>query len=117
MADEFVGTQQFGEFTRRMEERFDHADELADQRFDSMNQRFLDVEKRMEQGFLYVDQRFEQTDRRLGDIQAEIRGLRENMQTESRSLRRTMLGLGIPVIAVLLSAIVTGLVKVLFFTS
>ena len=104
MADEFVSTQQFGEFVKRMEERFDHVNELADQRFDSMNQRFLDVEKRMEQDAVHVDRRFEQVDRRLDDLHVEM-----------RSLRRTMLGLGVPVIVVLLGAIVTGLVKVLFF--
>ena len=56
--DAYVRTGQFGEFVKRMDERFDHVNELADQRFDSMNQRFLDLEKRMEQGSVHVDQRF-----------------------------------------------------------
>lgn len=113
MTEESVGIQQFGEFVKRMEDRFDHVDkqfghasQLADQRFDSINQRFLDVEKRMEHDAVHVHQRFEQVDKRLDDLHAEM-----------RSLRRTMVGLGVPVIVVLLSAIVTGLVKVLFFSA
>ena len=31
---------QFGEFAKRMDERFDHVNELADQCYDSINQRF-----------------------------------------------------------------------------
>ena len=32
MAEEFVSTAQFGEFVKRVEDRFDHADELASER-------------------------------------------------------------------------------------
>ena len=32
MADEYVRMEQFGEFVKRMEERFDHANEFAEQR-------------------------------------------------------------------------------------
>ncbi len=113
MADEYVRIEQFGEFVRRMEERFDHVNELADQRFDSMNQRFLDVDKRMEQGFAQVDQRFEQVDRRLDRADKRF----DDVQAEIRSLRKTMLALGVPVVVTVVGAIVSTLVKFLFFSS
>ena len=124
MADEYVRTEQFGEFVRRMEERLDHANELADQRFDSTNQladqrfdstnqRFLDVEKRMEQGFAHVEQRFEQVDRRLDRVDKRF----DDVQAEIRSMRKTMLALGVPVVVTVVGAIVSALVKFLFFSS
>lgn len=102
MADEYVRVGQFGEFVKRIDERFDHVNELADQRFDSMNQRFLDLEKRMEQGFVHVDRRFEQVDRRLDGLQSEI-----------RSLRTLMVALYTPIILGILGAVV----KYLFFSN
>jgi hypothetical protein len=33
MADEFVRVEQFGEFMKRIDGRFDHVNDLADQRF------------------------------------------------------------------------------------
>jgi len=89
-----------------MEERFDHMNELADQRFDSMNQRFLDIEKRMEQLSASVDQRFEQVDKRLDDVQGEI-----------RSLRTIMFTLYVPIVVAVAGAIVGAAVKFLFFNN
>lgn len=117
MADEFVRTEHFGDFVKRMDERFDHVNELADQRFDSVKQRFLDVEKRMEQGFThieqrlddqnkYVHQRFEQVDKRFDDVQAEI-----------RSLRTIMFALYVPIVVAVAGAIVGTVVKFLFFNN
>ena len=129
VADEYVRMEQFGEFVRRMDERFDHVNELADQRFDSMNQRFLDVDKRMEQGFAHIDQRFEQVeqhfeqrfeqvdrrfeqvDRRLDRVDKRF----DDVQAEIRSLRKTMLALGVPVVVTVVGAILSALVKFLFF--
>ena len=113
MADEYVRAGEFGEFVKRMEERFDHVNELADQRFDSMNQRLLDLEKRMEEGFAHANQRFEQVDRRLDRVDQRF----DDVQAEIRNLRRTMLALGVPVVATVVGAIVSALVKFLFFSS
>ena len=57
---QFVRTGQFGEFVRRMDERFDHVNELADQRYDNINQRFIEAEKAREQNHLHVNQRFDE---------------------------------------------------------
>ena len=110
MADEYVRAGDFGQFVKRMDERFDHVNELDDQRFDSMNQRFLDLEKRIEEGFAYVNQRFEQVGRRLDRAD-------QRFDAEIRILRRTMLALGVPVVATVVGAIVSALVKFLFFSS
>ena len=41
MAEEpYVSMGQFGEFVKRMDERFDHVNELADQRVEGINERF-----------------------------------------------------------------------------
>ena len=113
MAEEqYVRMEQFSEFMRRMDDRFDHVNqrfdhvnELADQRYDNMNQRFLDLEKRTEQGFVHVEQRFEQVDKRLDDVQAEV-----------RSLRTMMLTLYVPIVIAVAGAIVASAVKYLFFS-
>ena len=126
MADEYVRTGEFGEFVKRMDERFDHVNELANQRFDSINQRFLDVEKRMKQGFthaekareqnfVHLNQRLDGVNQRLDDmnhyLQAEARSLRETMQAGDDSLRRMMLALHLPVVLAILGAAI----KYLFF--
>jgi hypothetical protein len=45
----YVSKEPFEEFVKSIEERFDHAEERA-------GQRFLSLEKRMEQGFAYMEQ-------------------------------------------------------------
>ena len=47
MADEYVSGAQFGEFVKRMEDRFDHAEELAKEREAKMIIRFDAVDKRL----------------------------------------------------------------------
>ena len=47
MADENVSGAQFGEFVKRMEDRFDHAEELAKEREDKMKLRFDAIDKRL----------------------------------------------------------------------
>ena len=47
MADEYVSGAQFGEFVKRMEDRFDHAEQLAKEREDKMSIRFDAVDKRL----------------------------------------------------------------------
>lgn len=72
MAEEFVRVGQFGEFVKRMEERFDHlgkelvnVNTLADQRYDSINQRLADAEKARDQNLVHVNQRFDNLEKRL----------------------------------------------------
>ena len=72
MADAYVSGAQFGEFVKRMEDRFDHAEELArvreekmNLRFDAMEQRFGAQDKRIDARF---DARFDAIDKRLGDM-------------------------------------------------
>ena len=52
MAEEFVSKDQFGEFTKRMEQGFEHVNqrfEHVDQRFNQMNQQFDQVNRRLDQ--------------------------------------------------------------------
>ena len=76
MADEYVRVEQFGEFVKRMEERFDHADELADQRYDSLNRRFADAEKAREQNLIHINQRFDGLERRMDQFHADMLQMR-----------------------------------------
>ena len=72
MADEFVSGAQFGEFVKRMEDRFDHAEELAKEREDKLNLRFNAIEQRFDARFdamdNRIDTRFDAVDKRLGDL-------------------------------------------------
>ena len=72
MADEYVRVEQFGEFVKRMEERFDHADELADQRYDSLNRRFADAEKAREQNLVHMNQRFDSMEKRMDQLHDQL---------------------------------------------
>ena len=72
-----------GEFVRRMDERFDHADELGEQRVKAMDHRSLDPEKRTDQGFAHAEKAREQNlvhlNQRFDGMQAGIRGVRNMM--------------------------------------
>ena len=76
MADEYVRMDQFGEFVKRMEERFDHANELADQRYDSINRRFADAEKAREQNLIHINQRFDGLEKRMDQFHADMLQMR-----------------------------------------
>ena len=73
MADENVSLAQFGEFVKRIDERFDHVNERFDhvnERFDHVNERFERMQKDMASGFAQVrelaDQRYDNLTK-LGD--------------------------------------------------
>ena len=68
MADEYVSMAQFGEFVKRMEAGFAHVNQLADQRYDSINQRLADAEKAREQNLVHVNQRFDDMNQRFDDM-------------------------------------------------
>ena len=76
MAEEYVGKEQFGEFVKRMDDRFDY----VDQRFESLNQRLADAEKAREQNLTHINQRFESLERRMergfAQVHADIRQMR-----------------------------------------
>ena len=77
MAEEqSVGIGQFGEFVKRMDERFDHVNELAEQRYDSLNQRLVDAEKAREQNLVHVNQRFDEMNR---NVNQRFDGLEKRM--------------------------------------
>lgn len=105
MADESVGTAQFGEFVKRIDERFEavdkrfdaqdrriderfdaqdkrieegfaHANQLADQRHDSINQRLADADKAREQNQVHVNQRFDALEKRMDLFHADMLQMR-----------------------------------------
>ena len=71
-----VGIGQFGEFVKRMDERFNHANELAEQRYDSLNQRLADAEKAREQNLVHINQRFDEMNR---NVNQRFDGLEKRM--------------------------------------
>ena len=107
MAEEFVRIVQFGEFVKRIEERFEHlakelvnVNTLADQRYDSINQRLADAEKARDQNLVHVNQRFDDMNR---SINYRFDGLEKLIAFQNKIV------LGI------LGVIVLGVVKYLFF--
>ena len=73
MAEEqYVSTGQFGEFVKRMDERFDHVNELADQRLELINQRLADAEKAREQNFMHINQRFDSLEKRMDRLHDQL---------------------------------------------
>lgn len=99
MAEEFVRRELFEEFTKRMGERFDHANALAEQRHDSINQRLADAEKAREQNLAHInqrfddlkesfDQRFEGIDQRFEGINQRFDGLERRMDQFHADMRQ-----------------------------
>ena len=59
-----------------MDERFDHVNELADQRFDAIQQRLVDAEKAREQNPVHIDQRFDGLEKRMDQLHADMLQMR-----------------------------------------
>ena len=87
MAEAYVSGEQFGEFVKRMDERLDHiqkdmatgfahVNQLAEQRYDSIGQRFADAEKAREQNLVHIDQRLNELKGDNRDIRADMRQMR-----------------------------------------
>lgn len=72
MVEEHVRTEQFDEFVKRIEDRFDY----VNQRFDSINQRLADAEKAREQNLVHLNQRFDDLKESMADIRADMRQMR-----------------------------------------
>ena len=66
---EYVSKENFDEYARRMDERFDHAIERSDQRF-------LSLEKHVDVGFAHVGERFDSLEKRMDDFHADMRQMR-----------------------------------------
>lgn len=75
MAESYVSKDQFEEFTKRMEQGFDH----VSQQFDRVSQQF----DRVSQQFEHVNQQFDQVNRRIDlmttDIRADMRQMRNGL--------------------------------------
>ena len=74
--DSHVSMGQFGEFVKRIDERFDHVNELAEQRYDSLNQRLADAEKAREQNLVHINQRFDGLEKRMDQFHADMLQMR-----------------------------------------
>ena len=72
MAEEYVRKEHFDEFAKRVDERFDHANVLAEQRYDSLNQRLADAEKAREQNLIHISQRFDDMNQRFDDMKEGV---------------------------------------------
>ena len=134
---EYVSREHFEEFVKRMEERFDHAEERANQRFLSLekrmeegfdhaaeraDQRFLALEKRMEQGFAYMEKARAQDlvyiDRRFAQVDQRFDGLNQQMmdsRAEMRQMRNWLVRLYGLVVFGFIGAIVLILFRDLIF--
>ena len=111
MAEEFVRIVQFGEFVKRMEEGFARVNELADQRYDSINQRLADAEKARDQNLVHVNQRFDDMNRsvnqRFDDMNRSINYRFDGLEKLIAFQNKIVLGI--------LGVIVLGVMKYLFF--
>ena len=97
MADEFVRREHFDEHAQRMDERFVHLE-------DTVNQRFLAVEKRMEldaahtqENFAHVHQRFDDMklsfDQRFDDMNLRFGQRFDDMNQRFDELREVVIDL------------------------
>ena len=75
MAQEFVSKDQFGEFTKRMEQGFEH----VNQQFDQVNQQFDQVNRRLDQVST--------------DIRSDMRQISTDIRADMRQMRNWLIGL------------------------
>ena len=131
MAEEFVSTGQFGEFVKRVDDRFDaqdkriedgfaHVNQLADQRYDSINQRLADAEKAREQGFVHVNQRFDDMNRgvnqRFDDMNRGMNQRFDNLERRFDDLRKIVLIMLTALVGATVVSVVGAAVKYVFFS-
>lgn len=87
------------------DDRLNNLNERMTERFDRVDQRFAQVDHRFEQ----VDQRFEQVDHRFDRLEADVRGLRTEMNTRFDAMQRLLIQFCAGTLAAMGAAIV-GLV-------
>ena len=139
MAEEFVSKGQFGEFVKRVDDRFDaqdkriedgfaHANQLADQRYDSINQRLADAEKAREQHAVHVNQRFDDMNHRFDDMNRSVnqrfddmnRSMKQgfdNLEKRFDDLRKIVLIMLTALVGATVVSVVGAAVKYIFFSS
>ena len=140
MADEFVGNAQFGEFVKRMDERFDRVDErfsqmnkLVDERFDRVDERFGQMNKLFDERFAQMnrladerfthmsqlaDQRHDSINKRLADAEKAREQNLVHVDQRFDNLEKRMDFQNRMTLAVSMTVgggILIGLVKYLFF--
>ena len=140
MADEFVSTAQFGEFVKRMDERFDHVDErfsqmnkLVNERFDRVDERFGQMNKLFDERFAQMnrladerfthmsqlaDQRYDSINKRLADAEKAREQNLVHVDQRFDNLEKRMDFQNRMTLAVSMTVgggILIGLVKYLFF--
>ena len=138
MAEEFVSKELFGEFVKRMDERFDHiqkdmtsgfahVNQIAEQRNDSINQRLADAEKAREQNMVHVNQRFDDMNHRFDDMNHRFDDMNRGINQRFDSLEKRFDDQR-RIVVLMLSAILTAVIggalaglgvaaKYLFFSS
>ncbi len=105
MADEFVRKEHFDEYVLRVDERFGHLEDTMNQRFLSLekrmdldaahaeknfahvNQRFDDMNLRFDQRFDDMNQRFNGVNKRFDDMKEVVNDLRLDMREDLRQMR------------------------------
>ena len=91
MADEFVSMAQFGEFVKRIDERFDSAEKLADQRYENLNQRLADAEKAREQNLVHISERFDDMNRSISQRFDDMnRVMKQRFDDMNRSINQRL---------------------------
>ena len=102
-----------------MDERFDHANALAEQRYESINQRLADAEKAREQNLVHVNQRFDDMNNRFDDMNRSVNNrfddMNRSMDRRFDSLEK-MIGFQNRIVMGMLLALLAGLAKYLFFS-
>ena len=108
MADsEFVSMAQFGEFVKRMDDRFNRAHEISEERYNSINQRLADAEKARDQNLVHVNQR-------LDDLKESVNHRFEGVNQRFDSLEK-LLNWHNRIVMGILAVILAAAVKYLFF--
>ena len=117
-----VSMGQFGEFVKRMDERFDHVNqrfdhvnELAEQRYDSLNQRLADAEKAREQNLVHINQRFDEMNRNVNQRFDGLEKRMDQFHADMLQMRNWLVRLYGLVVFGFLGAIALILFRDLFF--
>lgn len=114
MADEFVRKEHFDEYAKRMDERFDHANALAEQRHESINQRLADAEKAREQNLVHITQRFDDLKDGIGQRFDSLERRMDQFHADMRQMRGWLIWLFGLVVFGFLGSIVLILFKGVF---
>ena len=111
MAESYVTYEHFGEFAKRIDERFENMEKR-------MEQGFAHAEQARAQGFAHLNQRFEQVDKRFGDMTQSVNQrfdqvdrILVSIQSYMRQMRNWLVGLYGVVVFGFVGTIVLALLK------